>query len=177
LVAFAMMRGFLGPPEHRTAVGVWSAAAVVVVAELLLSGGLDMPQRVIPLVLLATGAPAYAIFSRDPRWAAIRGALRSVAPWVCMAAITLAAVEFTRAWFTTTGETRMTLLHTGVQVAALAMSWFVISDPRGRLATVVLRAASAVLAMALLAGAGTASYATVGREQVALSAGVALGNR
>jgi hypothetical protein len=160
VAAFAMLRGFLGPPEHRTAVGVWSAAAVVVVAELLLSGGLDMPQRVVPLVLLATVAPAYAIFSRDPRWAAIRGALRALAPWLCTAVITLAAVEFTRAWLTAAGGQRMTLLHTGVQLAAVAISWFVISDPRKHLAALVLRAAAVVLAMLLVAGAGTASYAT-----------------
>lgn len=157
IAAFASLRGFTGPPAHRTAVWVWSAAAAVVVVELLLSGGLDIPQRVIPLVLAITAAPAYAIFSRDHRWAVIRGALRTVAPWLCAAASTLAAVEFARAWLSTTGEQRMTLLHTGVQLAAVAVSWLVISHPRRRPAAFGLHTTAVALAMLVLAGAAHAT--------------------
>ncbi|WNV84583.1 DUF6239 family natural product biosynthesis protein [Umezawaea sp. Da 62-37] len=167
VASFAMLRAFLGPPNHRTAVAVWSASAVVVVAELLLSGGLDLSPRVVPLVLLAAAAPGYAIFSRDPRWAVGRGALRALAPWPCTAAIALAAAEFTRAWLVAAGEERMTLLHTGVQFAAVAVSWFVISDPRTRPAALVLRTAAAALAVLLMAGAATATLDAVDRRQTA----------
>jgi hypothetical protein len=173
VASFALLRAFLGPPDRRTAIGAWSAAAVVVVAELLLSGGLDVPQRVVPLVLAATAAPAYAVFSRDPRWAVVRGALRAWAPWPCAAAIVLAAVEFARAWLTAAGDQRTTLLHTGVQLAAVALSWFVISDPRRRPAAFALRAAAAATAVLLVAGAGTTSLTTNGRWQTTGAAGTA----
>ncbi|WP_324925130.1 DUF6239 family natural product biosynthesis protein [Actinophytocola sp.] len=150
VAAFAALRGFTGPPAHRTAVWVWSAAAAVVVVELLLSGGLDVPRRVIPLVLAATAAPAYAIFSRDRRWAVARGALRTAAPWLCGAAATLAAVEFARAWLTATGDQRTTLLHTGVQLAGVAVTWLVISHPRRGAASLYTTAVA--LGMLLVAG-------------------------
>ncbi len=153
VAAFALLRGFLGAPRHRTAVGVWTAAAVVVVAELLLSGGLDLPRRLVPLVLAATGAPAYAIFSRDPRWAAIRGGLRAFAPLPCAAAATFAVVEVTRAWLASAGEQRTLGRHTGVQRAAVAVSGLVISRPRRRPAAVGLPVAAAVLAVLMLAAA------------------------
>jgi hypothetical protein len=152
VAAFATLRGFTGPPAHRTAVWVWGAAATVVVAELMLSGGLDMPQRVVPLVLAATAAPAYAIFSRDRRRAALRGAMRTFAPLLCAAVTALAAVEFTRAWLTT-GDQRLTFLHTGVQLSAVAVSWLVISHPRTRHAAAGLHTAAALVAMLLVFGA------------------------
>jgi hypothetical protein len=150
VAAFAALRGFTGPPAHRTAVWVWSAAAAVVVVELLLSGGLDVPRRVIPLVLAATAAPAYAIFSRDHRWAVARGALRTVAPWLCGATATLAAVEFARAWLAAASEQRTTLLHTGVQLAGVAVSWLVISHPRR--GAMGLYTTAVALGMLLMAG-------------------------
>jgi hypothetical protein len=150
--AFASLRGFTGPPAHRTAVWVWSSAAAVVVAELMLSDGLDMPQRVLPLVLAVAGAPAYAIFSRDRRWARIRGGMRAFAPWPCAAVAVLSAVEFTRAWLTA-DDRRLTLLHTGVQLAAVAVSWLVISHPRERRAALGLHIAAVLVAMLLIVGA------------------------
>jgi hypothetical protein len=167
VAAFTMLRGFTGPPAHRTAVWVWSAASAVVVAELLLSGGLDLPQRVIPLVLAATGAPAYVIFNRDPRFAWIRGALRTFAPWLCAAAATLAATEFARAWLSAPGDTRITLLHTGVHLAGMAVSWLVISRPRTRRAAVGLYTTTAVLAILVLAGAAYSTGLRPARETTA----------
>jgi hypothetical protein len=153
VAAFATLRGFIGPPRHRTAVWMWSAAATVVVVELLLSDGLDIPPRAVPLVLAATGTPAYAIFSRDRRRAAARGTLRFAAPWACATAATLAAVEFTRAWTTTTAEQRTVLLHTGTQLAAVAVSWLVISNPRHRATALTLHTTTTALAMLVLTGA------------------------
>ena len=152
--AFASLRGFTGPPNHRTAVWVWSAAATVVVVELLLSGGLDFPQRLTPLVLAATAIPAYAIFSRDRRWAALRGTLRAVAPWPCAVAAILAAVELTRAWLTRPGEHQTMLLHTGAQLAAVAVSWLVISHPRP---AHLLHTAAMIVALLILPGVAHAT--------------------
>jgi hypothetical protein len=167
IAAFAALRGFTGPPGHRTAVWAWSAAAAVVVVELLVSGGLDIPERMVPLVLAVTAAPAYAIFSRDRRWAVIRGALRAVAPWLCTAAAALAVVEFTRAWLTVPGEQRMTLLHTGVQLAGVAVSWLVISHPRRRPAAVGLHTAAVALAVLIVAGAAQATTLRTDAENTA----------
>lgn len=163
VAAFALLDAFTPRPDHGTAVGLWSAAATVVVIELLLSGGLDMPPHAVPPVLAVTAAPAYAIFSRTPRWAALRGALRAAAPWVSLTIAVLAAIEFGRAWFTATGEQQTTLLHTGVQLAGVAMSWFVISLPSTRPAIVLPRTTVAVVAtLAVAATAVTISSAALG---------------
>jgi hypothetical protein len=168
LAAFASLRGFTGPPPHRTAVWVWSAAAAVVVVELMLSGGLDLPRQLVPLVLAATAVPGYVIFSRDPRWAVLRGALRTYAPWLCAAVAVCSAVEFARAWLTGAGEARLTLLHTGVQLAGVAVSWLVISGPRRRTAAIGLHTAAVALAVLVVAGAAYTAALTPPSTSIAI---------
>src|ERR1044071_5564300 len=69
VVGFVLLRGFLGEPSRRTTAWVIGAAAAVVGMELLLSGGLNLPEQVVPLLLAALALPMYLILSRDERFA------------------------------------------------------------------------------------------------------------
>jgi hypothetical protein len=157
VAAFAMMRGFLGAPSRRGTVAIVLVAMTAATMELLLSGGLNLPDQAIPLLLLALALPVYLVLSRDERFAAAVGLGRRLAPLVFAVVAVLAAVQFGLAWFAGAGRDRTAVvLHTGVLLGLVALVWFVIAAPRRRLVTLGTRAGAALLGIGLLAGAAQA---------------------
>jgi hypothetical protein len=157
VAAFAVLRGFLGEPSRVTTIAVSMAAATAAAMVLLLSGGLNLPDQAVPLLLAALALPMYLVMSRDERFAAAVGLGRRLAPLVCAVAAAFASVQFGRAWLGDTGRDRtVTLLHTGVLLGLVAIVWFAVARPRGRGSTMGLRVGAALLGMALLAGAAQA---------------------
>lgn len=154
VAAFALLRGFLGRPGRFTTVAVTVAAVAGAAMELLLSGGLNLPDQVVPLLLLALALPLYLVLSRDERFAAAVGFGRRCAPLVFAVVGVLAAVQFWRALLVDAGA--VTALHTGVLLGLVALVWFAVADPRGRKITMGTRVGAAVLGVALLAGAAQA---------------------
>lgn len=158
VAGFALLRGFLTEPDRRTLAAVTGCAAGAVALQLLLSGGLNLPVRVVPLLLASLAAALYTVLSRDPRFAPAVGWTRRYAPWIFWAAGALAAGQFALAWLAGAGPARTaTLLHTGVVLAFVALAWFAVSRPRHVVATVGVRLGAVALAMALIAGAGQAT--------------------
>lgn len=154
VAAFALLRGFLGRPGRFTTIAVTVAAVAAAAMELLLSGGLNLPDQVVPLLLLALALPLYLILSRDERFAAAVGFGRRSAPLVFAVVAVLAAVQFGRAVLFAAGA--VTALHTGVFLGLVALVWFAVADPLGRGITMGMRVGAAVLGVALLAGAAQA---------------------
>lgn len=157
VVGFVLLRGFLGEPSRRTTAWVMGTAAAVVGMELLLSGGLNLPEQVVPLLLAALALPLYLILSRDERFARPVGLVRGLAPAVFATLAVFAVVQLGAGWLAGAGPERTaTVLHTGVLLGLVALVWFAAARPRSRPATVATRAGAALLAMALLAGSAQA---------------------
>jgi hypothetical protein len=154
VACFAVLRGFLGEPSRRTTVAVVLAAATAATMELLLSGQVNLPDQVIPLLLAALALPVYLVLSRDERFARPVALGRRFAPVVFAVAASLAAVQFVLAL--NAGESTSTFLHTGVLLGLVALVWFAVARPRGLAVTIGLRVGAAVLGVALLAGAAQA---------------------
>jgi hypothetical protein len=157
VAAFAVLRGFLGEPSRFTTIAVSMAAATAAAMVLLLSGGLNLPEQTIPLLLAGLVVPMYLVMSRDERFAAAVGLGRRFAPLVWAVVAALAAVQFGLAWLAGAGRDRTaTLLHTGVLLALVAVVWFAVARPRGRGITLGMRVGAALLGIGLLAGAAQA---------------------
>lgn len=158
VAGFALMRGFLTEPDRRALAAVIGFAGGAAVLELMLSGGLNLSQRVVPVLLVLLAVPLYLALSRDPRFARAVGQARRLAPWVFWPAAVLAGEQFALAWFAGGGTAdTATLLHTGVVLALVALAWFVVAAPRRTASTLGVRLGAAVLAAALIAGAGQAT--------------------
>lgn len=152
--SFAFLRGFLTEQGRVTTLAVIASAGGGAVMELLLSGGLNMPEQVVPLLLAGLALPMYLTLSTDPRFAPTVARLRRLAPWVFVLAGSLALAEFGLAWFFSAPATS---LHTGVVFALLALAWYaIVRPPRRRVATVGVTTAAAGLAVVLLACAANA---------------------
>ncbi|MGH3760478.1 DUF6239 family natural product biosynthesis protein [Actinophytocola sp.] len=157
VAGFALLRGFLTEPGRPTAVAVTATAGGAAVVELLLSGGLNLPASLVPLLLVGLAVPLYLLLSTDERFAPAVGRARRLAPWVFGAAALLALTEFARSWLgQATPAVTATGLHTGVVLALVALAWFAVARPPGRLATAGVRVAAALLGVMLLAGAAHA---------------------
>jgi hypothetical protein len=153
--SFAFLRGFLSEQGRLTTVAVITSAGVGAVMELLLSGGLNLPEQVVPLLLAGLALPMYLVLSTDQRFAPAVARMRRLAPWVFALAGSLALVEFAQAWFTRAAPA--TSLHTGVVFALLALAWYAAVRPsRHRVATIGVTTAAACLAVVLLACAANA---------------------
>lgn len=156
VAGFALLRGFLAEPDRRGIAAVVACAGGAVVLELMLSGGLNLPVRVVPLLLALLAASLYLALSRDPRYAPAVGWVRRCAPWVFWPLGILAAVQFARAWLGGETARNETLLHTGVVLALVAVAWFAVSRPRRAGAGIGVQLGAVALALALIAGAGQA---------------------
>lgn len=155
VAAFAFLRGFLGEPSRFTTVAVALAAATAATMELLLSGRVNLPEQVIPLLLAALALPIYLVLSRDERFARAVGLGRRFAPLVFAVLAVLAFVQFGLA--SVAGRDRATmLLHTGVLLGLVALVWFAIARPHARTVTLATRAGAALLGVALLAATAQA---------------------
>jgi hypothetical protein len=163
--SFSFLRGFLTEPGRITTLGVIGAAGAGVVMELLLSGGLNLPEQVVPLLLAALALPMYLLLSTDQRFAPMVARLRRLAPWVFALTGSLALVEFARAWFGRAAQaTATTSLHTGVVVALLALAWYaIVRTPRRRAVSLGGAAAAAGLAVVVLACA--ANVAVLNKQE------------
>jgi hypothetical protein len=153
VTGYALLRAFLGRPNRATAATVTISAAVATFLSLMLAKGFDLPDQVAVLILAGIAVPLILAMSRTPS-PATRYAER-FAPLVLAVAAAAALVEFGRAVLTG-GNT--VLLHTGLMLALVGLSWYTLGLPRWRPGTVALHVTAAVLATAALAGAG---YATV----------------
>lgn len=157
VACFAFLRGFIGEPSRRTVVAVALAAATAATMELLLSGRVNLPEQTIPLLLAVLALPVYLALSRDERFARAVGLGRRFAPLVFAATAALAVVQFGLALLADAGRERTTtLLHTGVLLGLVALLWFAVARPRGRVVTMGLRVGAALLAVGLLAGSAQA---------------------
>jgi Family of unknown function (DUF6239) len=166
VAGFALLRGFLAEPGRRDLAAVVGCAGGGVVLELMLSGGLTMSERVVPLLLALLAVPLYLVLSRDPRFVPAVGWVRRCAPWVFWPLGILAAERFARAWLAGGGTARTeTLLHTGVVLALVAMAWFAVSRPRRAGVGIGVQLGAVALAMALIVGAG---QVTVPRDTAAV---------
>ncbi|GAB1511501.1 DUF6239 family natural product biosynthesis protein [Actinophytocola sp. KF-1] len=152
VAGFALLRGFLAEPDQRTRTAVIAAACGAVVLELLLSGGLDLSERLVPLVLALLVLPLYLVRSRDPRFTPAVDLARRFAPWIFWPAAVAAVGLFARAWLVRAEPARTeTALHTGVVVALVALAWFTVARSGWR-----ERLGGCALAMVLMAGAAQA---------------------
>ena len=181
VAGFALLRGFLAEPDRRSLTAVLATGAGAAVLELMLSGGLSLSERFVPLLLALLAVPLYLARSRDRRFAPAVQRARRCAPWVFWPVAALAAGLFTRAWLggaattnATTNATasQATLLHTGVVLALVALAWFAVARTRHAAGTLSMRLGAGVLAMALLAGA---AHATVLRPVEPVAAAAATG--
>lgn len=153
VAVFALLRGFLAEPDGRTRTAVIAAAGGAVVLELLLSGGLDLSQRLVPLVLAMLVVPLYLVRSRDPRFAPAVDVARRFAPWVFWPVAVAAAGLFAQAWLVRAEPARTeTSLHTGVVLALVALAWFTVARSGWS-----VRLGGGALALALMAGAAQAT--------------------
>ncbi|MGB3442453.1 MAG: DUF6239 family natural product biosynthesis protein [Actinophytocola sp.] len=158
VAGYGLMRGFLTEPGRRGQAAVIGCAGGGAVLVLMLSGGLNLSERLVPLLLALLTVPLYLALSSDPRFAPAVHLARRFAPWVFWPAAALAADQFARAWLAGAGPVRTaTLLHTGVVLALVAMAWFAVSRTRRRAGTVGVRLGAAVLGMVLMAGAAQAT--------------------
>jgi hypothetical protein len=157
VAGFALLRGFLAEPDRRTRTAVIATAGGAVVLELLLSGGLDLSERLVPLMLALIVVPLYLVRSRDPRFAPAVDVARRCAPWIFWPAAAGAAALFARAWLADAGPERTeTLLHTAVVVALVALAWCTVVR-----AGWSLRLGGGALAMVLMAGAAQATVLSI----------------
>jgi hypothetical protein len=155
VACFAFLRGFLGEPSRRTVVAVALAAATAATMELLLSGRMNLPEQTVPLLLGGLALPVYLANSKDERFARFVATGRRFAPLVFAVVAVLAATQFVLALGTGRDRT-MTLLHTGVMLGLVALMWFAVARPRGRVVTVGSWVGASVLAVGLLAGTAQA---------------------
>ncbi|MPZ85172.1 MAG: hypothetical protein GEV28_34225, partial [Actinophytocola sp.] len=157
VAGFALLRGFLPEPDRRTTFWVVIAAAAAAALELLLSGGLALPEQTVPALLAALAVPMYVIRSRDRRFAPTVARLHAAAPWVFGLCTLLAVLAFGRAWLDGgTAAATATDLHTGVVLALVGLAWFTVSRPRRRGTLVGVRVGAALVAMAMVAGTARA---------------------
>ena len=149
VAGFVLLRGFLAEPDRRTTAAAVGAAGGAATVELLLSGGLRLPEQLVPLLLLAIALPLYLVLSTDPRFARVVGLGRSLAPWLFAATSACALFWLASAWLAgaSPGATA-TALHTGVVLALVALAWFVVAR-----AGMTMRVAGAALASALILAA------------------------
>lgn len=146
VAGYVLLRPFLTEPGRRTAACGIGAAAVAVSFELLLSGGLGLPEKSVPLLLAGVALPLYLVLSTDPRFSRLRGLGRSLAPWVFVGVAASSAVVLSQAWFAgMSPRDTATALHTGVVLTMVALAWSVVARCR-----VVVGLLSTVLASALV---------------------------
>lgn len=158
VAGFALLRGFLPDPDVRTLTAVIGTAAGAAVLVLLLSGGLNFSERLVPLLLALLALPIYLVRSRDPRFARAVGLARRLAPWVFWTGTALAALLFAQARLSGAGPERTaTLLHTGVVLALVALAWFAVVRQRPTAGSVGVRCAAGLLAVALLVASAEAT--------------------
>jgi uncharacterized protein DUF6239 len=143
VAGFALLRGFLPEPGRGTTMAVAGIAAGAVVRELMLAGGLDLPEQVVPLILAALAIPLYLIKTANPRRAKV---IRMIAPWILGLSGILALVMFGRAWLGSGAPATVArLLHTGVVLALTGLAAFVVCRMRGGVGTGIVRGTAAVL--------------------------------
>jgi hypothetical protein len=158
VAGYVLLSPFLAMPGRRASACGAGAAAVAVSFELLLSGGLGVPEQLVPLLLAGNVLPLYLLLSTDPRFARPVDLGRSVAPWVFVGMASMSAVVLYRAWFVDMSpRVAAVTLHTGVVLMFVTLAWFVVS-PR-RIAVWVL---GAVLASALVLATTQAVIGQVG---------------
>jgi hypothetical protein len=162
VAGFAMMRAFLPEPGRLTIALVTTSAAITVVLELMLAGGLDMPAQLAVLVLAALAVPLILTFSRNPKAVLAADHARRIAPWMLSLAAAFAFVEFGRVWLGD-GESAGSVikLHTGLIVALAGLSWFALGLPRARVTKVIVLVEAALLGIAVVAGVAGTAQATV----------------
>ena len=148
----AMLRAFLGEPDRTTKAVLTTTAAVATVLELMLASGFDLPSQVAVLILAGVGFPFVLAVSRSPGAITATRHARRFAPWVLAVSAAAAFTEFARAVLG--GGDQAILLHTGLMIALVGLSWYTFGLPRWRPGSVAVRILGSSLAGAAIAGAG-----------------------
>lgn len=146
VAGYVLLRPFLADPDPRTSACGVGAAAVGVSFELLLSGGLALPEQLVPLLLAGVTLPLYLLLSTDPRFTRLVGLGRSVAPWVFVGMTTISAVVLYRAWVVVMSPNAMAAtLHTGVVLTLVTLAWLMLAPPGVATRTLGVFVASALV--------------------------------
>lgn len=124
-VAFVMLRPFIPAMGSVAPLAVTVATGGAAVLTLVISDGLDVPQQVAGVAVLALGMPV-ALARRRPRGTSAWPE-RRVAPWVVLGVTVYVATLLLRAL--PTGADVKRLSETAVFVGAVGLSWLVVSDP------------------------------------------------
>lgn len=154
VIAAAILRPFVSMPDRSVQLTVTGTAAGVALVLLLLADGLDMPDQVVVLSLVALTVPMAV--TRHPPGSETPIAMQAhrVAPWLVTAAAIAAGVEFSRAWLVGGGnpaETRA-LTYTSVLIGLIGMSWLVLCRTQSRRTTTATHVSAWGLANTVLAG-------------------------
>jgi hypothetical protein len=169
VAGFALLRPFLPQPDRTTKMLVCVSSATVVLLDLMLAKGIDIPARTVPLLLVANAGPLFATFSRDPRRAgAVRLADR-IAPWMLTLVGCLAFVTFAGVWLGgTPPAAQYGRLSTGTVLAVTGLAWLTRCRLRTRLGRVLVQTEAATLAIAVI---GSLAQATILLPSFAVTAG------
>ncbi|MFL6140500.1 MAG: DUF6239 family natural product biosynthesis protein [Labedaea sp.] len=157
VAGFAVLRGFWWESSRGTAAAIASFAFIGVLFELMLAGALDFPPQVVVLAVALLAGPLFLNLSKDPRHEVVRRRLRVPAPWLVSAAAGFAFVEFVRVllWSGDTAR-RVSVLHSGIVVALVGLSWFTVCGLSPRISGLLVRIEAAVLGNAVLAASAYA---------------------
>lgn len=153
VTCYAMLRAFLGEPGRTTNAVVTSTAAVAILLEFMLASGFDLPDQVAVLILAGIAVPFVLTLARSPGAVTATRYASRFAPWVITAATAAAFIEFTRA-LAVGGADKAVLLHTGLMLALVGLSWYTFGLPRWRPGGVAVQVLASALASATIAGAG-----------------------
>jgi hypothetical protein len=162
VAGFAVLRGFWWESSRMTAAAIASCAFIGVLFELMLAGGVDFPAQAVVLAVALLAGPLFLSMSKDPRHEAVRRRLRAPAPWLVSGAAVFAFVEFVRVLLWSGDTARMAVvLHSGIMVALVGLSWFTVCGPSPRITGLLVRIEAAVLGNAVLAASAYAIMLTL----------------
>ena len=163
VTGYALMRAFLGEPGRTTAAVITISAATATFLELMLANGFDLPDQVAVLILAGIAVPLVLAMSRAPGAITATRYAERFAPWVLAVAATAAFVEFARALLGGGDPAaRAILVHTGLMLALVGLSWYTLGLPRWRPGSLAVQIVAAGLAGAAILGAGQLTALTAG---------------
>ncbi|SFB25398.1 hypothetical protein SAMN05216266_10724 [Amycolatopsis marina] len=158
VAAFVLLWPFLEQQSQRTVVIVTWIAAGTGLLDFLLAKGVDVPEQIALVLLVALAVPVTVSRAREPWLVSAATRIARLAPWVVGTAAAAAATEFGRAWLGDRGQDGVAvLLHTGLAIALVGLSWSTICRPRSPRTLTAVRIVAWGLASTLVAAAGHAT--------------------
>lgn len=155
VVAFVLLKPFADVSGDRVRVAVTATAAAAGYLTLLLADGIDLSKQVILLLLIGLSAPVL-FTTLHGRWPGrVVRSLHRAAPLVLLVAAAGCGTEFARAWipgFTVREVEVGVLLHTGLAVGLVGLSWVALCRPKPHIVGLGTHILGWVLANAVLGG-------------------------